>query len=121
MYSVLQKYYKIKILLDTYLYLELSKHWAITNYFFEFGHFPSCTYVKCPYLSPNNCDPRGKNEKLNAKRTFDFLVKEYFKLIDFGRIFLVTQWSKRLQICFLLQFRPSAIGPSIFQIDPTIG
>ena len=27
MYSVLQKYYKIKILLDTYLYLELSKHY----------------------------------------------------------------------------------------------
>ena len=83
-------------------------------------HF-SWWYVKWPYLSPNDCDPRGQNEKLRAKRIFDFLVIEYFKLINFGRIFLVTQWSKRLQIWFLLKFRRSAIGPSIFKIDPTFG
>ena len=57
-------------------------------------------YVKCPYLSPNNCDPRDENEKLNAKRTFDFLVKEYFKLINFGRIYLVTSD----QNCFRFDF-----------------
>ena len=34
--------------------------------------------MKCPYLSPNDCDPKGRNEKLTAKRISDFLVIEYF-------------------------------------------
>ena len=63
---------------------------------FDFGHFRIRSYVKFPYFSPEDCDTRGQNEKLTAKRIFDFLIIENFKLISFGRVFLVTQWSKLL-------------------------
>ena len=43
--------------------------------------------MKCPYFSPKDCDPRGQNEKLTAKRIFDFLIIENCKLIIFGRVF----------------------------------
>ena len=41
---------------------------------------------------------KTKNETQNAFSIF--LIIEDFKLINFGRVDLVTQWSKLLQICF---------------------
>ena len=52
--------------------------------------------MKCPYFSPEDGDPRVQTEKCREKHIFDILIIDDFKLIIFGRVVLMTQWSKLL-------------------------